>query len=338
MHRTTKVMSVLIVLVALIIIGTVGYSVLENMGIVDALYMTIITLSTVGFREVTDLTMPGQIFTILFILASLGTVAYAFTTIASFLIEGEFNRVLRRRRMEKQVANLTNHFILCGFGQTGQIVAEQFRKKKLPFLVIEQDEDKVQLLKESGDLVLEGDASTEEQLRKARIEHSQGLIACLSSDADNVFTVLTAREMNPDLYIVARAFERNAHAKLRKAGANNTISPNELGGARLAALVLKPAVVSFIDVITRVGDVDFDIEEVKITPDSQFVGKTLKDSQIREKTGFIVLAVQRRDQDKMIFNPEVSLKIHEGDKLIVLGETTKIDSLRSLSRGGLLRS
>ena len=234
--------------------------------------------------------------------------------------------------MESKVAKLSNHFILCGYGQTGQIIVEQFLRKKVPFVVIEEDESKVHDLQELGVLAVQGDASTEEELVNAQIAKSRGLISCLASDADNLFTVLTARGMKSDLYIVSRAIERSSHAKLRKAGANNTISPNELGGTRMAALVLKPAVVSFIDLITRVGDVDFDIEEISVHKDSSLANQSLKDTQIREKTGFIVLAVQRQGEKHLRFNPGYNEIINEGDKLIVLGETQKMDSLRALAQ------
>lgn len=273
MQRRVKIYKTVILLIVLISVGILGYSLIEGMSFTDAAYMTVITMSTVGFREVADLSQGGKLFTIFFIVGSLGTAAYAFSSISYFLLEGELNKAIRRRRMERDVSNLKDHYIVCGYGQTGQIVVEQFRSKNVPFVVIEQDEEKVAELCEQGILALVGDASTEEELEKARIKHSRGLIASLATDADNVFTVLTAREMNPELYIVARAIDRAAHSKLRKAGANNTISPNELGGTRMAALVLKPAVVSFIDVVTRVGDVDFDIEQVIIPAGSPGPGK-----------------------------------------------------------------
>ena len=304
---------------------------LEQLNPLEALYMTIITISTVGFQEVTSLTVSGRILTMFIILAGLGTVAYTFTSISSYVLEGEFNKQLRRRRMENKVSNLRDHYIICGSGKTGTVVISQFLERKVPFIVIEVDEERVRLLEEQGILCLQGSASDEELLEKARIKSAKGLIVCLANDADSVFTVLTARQMNAKLYIVSRAFDPNAHRKLLHAGANNTISPDELGGTRLAALVLKPAVVSFIDIITRFGELNFDLEEVDVATGSNFVGKNLKQTGIREKTGLIVMAIKRQGMESLIFNPDNKELLREGDKMIVLGNTEQIEALRTLS-------
>ena len=329
--RHRRLYAILLTFFSLVSIGTIGYMVLENLNPLEALYMTIITISTVGFQEVTDLTVNGRILTIFIIIAGLGTVAYTFTSISSYVLEGEFNKELRRRRMENKVSNLKDHYILCGAGKTGTVVIQQFLMRNVPFVVIEANEERSQELREQGILSLHGRASDEELLEKARISAAKGLIACLANDADNVFTALTARQMNPNLYIVSRAFDKSAHRKLLHAGANNTISPDELGGTRLAALVLKPAVVSFIDVITRFGELDFDLEEVDVTDGSHFEGKTLRETGIREKTGLIVMAIKRVGVDQLIFNPNNKELLRKGDKMIVLGNTEQIEALRKLA-------
>lgn len=331
-QRNRRLYVILGTFFSLVAAGTIGYMVIEHLCLIEALYMTIITISTVGFKEVKELTVGGRILTMVIILSGLGTVAYTFTSISTYVLEGEFNNELRRRRMENKVSKLNDHYIICGSGKTGTVVIHQFLKRQVPFVVIEGSEEKAQVLWEQGILCLHGRSSDEELLEKARIQEAKGLIACLANDADNVFTVLTARQMNANLYIVSRAFDKNAHRKLLHAGANNTISPDELGGTRLAALVLKPAVVSFIDVITRFGELNFDLEEIDVIAGSDFEGKSLPETCIREKTGLIVMAIKRQGMDSLIFNPDNKELLQKGDKLIVLGNTEQIEALRKLSQ------
>ena len=330
-NRHARIATILVLIALLLSGGTIGYMLIMDMSLLDALYMTLITISTVGFQEVTELSVAGRIFTMGLILAGLTTVAYAFTSITAFLVEGEVQKLWRRWRMDGRLGVLENHMVVCGAGKTGHIVIEELQRMNVPFVVIEKDSQTIEGLRQHSVLVVEGDASEEEQLEQARIHNSRGLIACLGTDADNVFTVLTARGMNPDLYIVARAYDRHAHGKLRKAGADNTVSPNELGGTRMAALVLRPAVVSFIDVITRVGDVGMDLEEVNIRPGSEMVGRTLKEARIRERTGLVVLAVKKAETGKTIFNPGLEEPLQTDDSMIVLGEIGRINTLRSLA-------
>lgn len=322
-YRTTRVV---VLLLLVLTSGVLGYTIIEGMEFADAVYMTSITVSTVGFGEVQDLSRKGQWFTVFFVMLSIGTVAYAFSSIGSFLLDGEFNRMLRRKRMDKRVASLKDHIILCGYGETGQTVAKEFLLKKTPFVVIDLDEVRLQEPSSIGAPLLQGDATNEETLKRAQIENAKGLVACLPTDAENVFAVLTAREMNPNLYIVARAVDGNAHGRLRKAGANNTIAPKKLGGKRIAALITKPTVVSFIKIVNRVGGINFDIEEVAIPPQSRLIGKSLKDTRIRELTGCIVLALQRDGES--IINPQFQKRVRERDTLVVLGETERIAELR----------
>ncbi len=326
--RNLKLFPILIVVALLIALGTRGYMLLEGLSFIDALYMTIITISTVGYREVIDLSIPGKLFTIFMIIFGLGTVAYAFTGVAAFLLEGKFNEVLRRRKMENKIASLKNHYILCGAGQTGLSVIERFQKSKVPFVVIEKDKKKVTELEDQDILAVNDDATHEYVLEKCCIKHAKGLISCLSNDADNVFAVLTAREMMPNLHIVSRAIEKNSHAKLRKAGADNTISPNEIGGARMASLLLRPVVVSFLDIITRAGDIVFDLEEVTIISGSQMEGKTLRDARIPEKVGLVVLAIKKQGNDELHLNPRAEEVLQNGDKMLVMGKTDQIEVLK----------
>ena len=295
----------------------------------DSFYMTVITISTVGFTEVRELSDQGRLFTIVLIFSGIFIAAFAVTVVSSFVIEGEFTYLVRRRKMEKSIEKLKNHFIICGAGDTGNYIVREFEKRNVPYVVIDMDPIKVEHVIDRGGMAIEGDATLEEDLLKIGIEKASGMLCCLSNDADNVFTVLTAREMKPDLYIVSRAIEDKADLKLLKAGADKTVSPNEIGGMRMATLILRPAVVSFLDVIIRAGEISVDLEEVVVTEHSKLNGLTLAEARIPERTGLIVLAVKRIDNDTII-NPGPSLKMLNGDALIVLGKEEQVERLRKL--------
>ncbi len=265
--------------------------------------MTVITISTVGFSEVAAMDSTAKMFSVFLIFLSLGTVGYLFSSIVSSLLEGDLKLAWRRRRMEKDMIKLKNHYIICGAGETGLNAIKQFQKSSVNFLVIEKEEEKVKELLEENIYVIHGDSTDGDTLDKARISFAKGLITTLPNDADNVYTVLTARSKNDDLYIVSRAIEKNADIKLKKAGANNTISPNEIGGNRMAALMLRPTVISFLDIMTHAGEVVLDLENVTIEKNSSIKDKTLRQAKIPEKTGLIILAIRKKTNDDWIFNP-----------------------------------
>lgn len=331
MSELKKIWLTIWLLAVIIITGTIGYMIIEGLSFFEALYMAIITISTVGFQEVKDLSEPGRLFTIFVIMGGLGTAAYALTSITTFVVEGEFRGLVRRRRMERRIAELENHYIICGAGKTGKHTVARMEKSKMPFVVIEKDPDKVHELEEDEILVIHGDATHEDVLNRARIDKAKGLITALSSDAENVYTVLTARQMAPNLYIVARAIEENSSTKLRKAGADNTVSPDEIGGYRMASLVIRPAIVSFLDIITRAKDVTLDLEEVKIEENSPLVGQSLADVNIPCKTGLVIMAINRVGQEEIMFNPGPDYVLHEGDSMVVLGQEDQINRLREIS-------
>ncbi len=326
-----KAYIMIVLLFILIFIGALGYMLIEDLGFIDSIYMTVITVSTVGFREVRDLSVEGKLFTILLIFSGLFIAAYAVTVVSSFIIEGEFSYILRRRIMVKSIEKLKKHYIICGAGDTGHYIIDQFIKRKVSYVVIESDPAKVDQVIEKGGLAIVGDATTEEGLEKAGVDRAVGLLCCLSNDADNVFTVLTAREMNPDLYIISRAIDDKADLKLFKAGADKTVSPNEIGGVRMASLILRPAVVSFLDVITRAGKVTIDLEEVLIREESLLEGMRLAEARIPERTGLIVLAV-KTSEGEMIINPGSDLKLSATDALIVIGKEDQVENLTALAR------
>jgi len=330
-EKQYRIFHVTLALIILLMTGTMGYMYLEDMTFLDSLYMTIITASTVGFKEVSDLGPEGKIFTIGIIVFGLGIVAYSVSSFFSLFLEGEFKNIIRRRRMRNRISSLNDHFILCGAGQTGQSVIERFRKAREPLVVIEKNESTAEELIAQEVLIIQGDATNEESLQKAGIREAKGLISCLSNDADNVFAVLTARGMNPRIHIVARAIEKNSHSKLLKAGANSTISPNELGGVRMASMLLKPAVVSFLDILTHVGDMTLDLEEVELSDKSGLVGKTLGTARIPERIGLIVLAIKKKEEDKLRLNPRSQENLEAGDKMLVLGTEDQVETLRKIA-------
>lgn len=330
-ERRNNIIVLVSLILTIVLTGTIGYKILLDTNIVDALYMTVITISTVGYGEIAEMDAEAKIFSIVLIFISLGTVSYLFSTLVSSLLEGDLKKAWRRRNMEKEIKKIKNHYIICGAGETGYQSIKKFKDKGVEFVVIDKSEAVVDDLVEEGVLTVLGDASEESILKKANIADAIGLITALPSDAENVYTVLTARQMNDELYIVSRAINKNATGKLKKAGADNTISPNEIGGSRMASLMIRPNVMSFLDVVTRAGDVILDLEEVTIFPNSDLIDKELKDSEIPQRTGLIVLAIKKKGSEELSFNPSSSEKLEEGDAMIVLGQSEQVDDLREMA-------
>lgn len=331
MRKNSNLNFVVMLLVSLILTGTIGYKFLLDLSLIDALYMTIITISTVGYAEVGVMDTEAKMFSIILIFISLGTVGYLFTSVVSSFLEGDLRKAWRRRRMESHISDLKNHYIICGAGETGHNAIKQFKKSNVSFVVIDRDEEKINELIEENIPAIHGDASQEYILDKARIDYAKGLISSLSSDAENVYTVLTARQMNKNLYIVSRSINKHADEKLKKAGANNTISPNEIGGNRMASLMLRPNVISFLDIVTRAGDVILDLEDVVIFKDSSLIDLSLMQAKIPEKTGLIVLAIKKKNLEKLSLNPSSDEVLKEGDTMIVLGREEQVNQLKKIA-------
>ncbi len=325
-----KLLTIAIAFVLIVVLGVFGYSRLLHVSLLDALYMTIITISTVGYKEIADMTPEAKLFSILIIFFGLTFVGYLFTSIVALFVDGSVRDKIQRRRLRSRMESLSNHYIICGAGETGENVIRQFEKSKVAFVVIDNDRERVEELIARNVMALYGNAADEDVLLEAGIRQARGLISTLSTDADNVFTVLTSRYLNKDLYIISKAIEDHAHEKLSRAGANRTISPNEIGGRRMAALMLRPTVISFLDMITHVGDVTLDLEDVVLEPSSSLLGQTLKTAKIPEKTGLIVLAIKKA-AGQMIFNPGSDEKLLVGDSMIVLGTDEQINALKRLS-------
>lgn len=310
--------------------GTAGYMLIAGLSFIDALYMTIITVSTVGFREVTDLDTAGKVFTIIIILGGLSIISYALVELAAFFVDGGMRHIIRRRTMKKRIAELKDHIIVCGAGQTGASVLEQFKLAETDCVVIESDEERIRELNDSSLLFINGDATNEDVLEEAGIARARGMVCCLATDADTVYTVLTARGMNPKLQIVARAIEKGTSQKLRRAGADKTISVNELGGTRMAYLMLRPHVVSFLDAITRFDDEVLDLGEVTVQAGSALADSTLKDARLPEKTGLIIIAM-RKARGKLRFNPGPKEVLSPGCSVLVLGKDDQIHKLTQMA-------
>ncbi|MEK6652315.1 MAG: NAD-binding protein [Nitrospirota bacterium] len=323
-----KLIFALIFLIFVVAVGSAGYMVIEGWNCIDSLYMTIITIASVGYREVHDLSPNGRIFTIILIIGGVGSVAYTLTTVAKIVLEGEIKEIFGRKRLEKKIKELKNHYIVCGYGRMGKIICRELREKSIRFAVIEK---KLDIPEERDDiLILEGDATKDEILKEAGIEKAKGLISVLPTDAENLFVVLSARELNPNLFIVARAGEEGSEQKLIRAGADRVVSPYHIGGLRIAHTVLKPAVVDFIEFATKSGNIDLQMEEITIQDASALAGQTLDECGIGRDLGIIVVAIKKTSGD-MQFNPTYKTAIKTGDTLIALGEISKLKALEDMA-------
>jgi voltage-gated potassium channel len=308
--------------------GTLGYAFLEGWDFFDSFYMTIITLTTVGFGEVHPLSRVGRMFTVALIVGGVGTVFYALSTAAKFMLEGEFEEIFGRKRLEKKIKELRDHFIVCGYGRMGRIICRELREKKISFVVVEKMPEK--LLGGQDVLVVEGDATKDEVLKEVGIEKAKGLISVLPTDAENLYVVLSARGLNPNLTIVARAGDEGSEQKLIRAGADRVVSPYYIGGLRIAHTVLKPAVVDFIEFATKSGNIDLQMEEITMQEGSELVGCTLDECGIGRDLGIIVVAI-KQGSGEMRFNPTYKTAIKAGDTLIALGEISKLKVLEDMA-------
>jgi voltage-gated potassium channel len=325
----------LLVPVVLLVGGTVGYRVIEGptWSWFDAFYMTSITLTTVGFLEVHELSIAGRMFTVFLCFGGIFTLFYTATEFIRAVVSGELREALGRQRMEEVLGRLKDHIVVCGYGRMGRFVCEQFERQRLRYVVIDRRPD----LPSAGTFVtgipLVGDATSDEVLKHAGVARAKALITVLSSDADNLYITLSARLLNERLTIVARAEEADAQAKLTRVGANRVVSPYLIGGARVAQAVLRPAVLDFIELATQREHLDLQIEETALAAGSRLVGRTLEESQLRQDLGVIVVAV-KRPGGEMVFNPPGYLRLEAGDTLIALGHRQNLDRLDELAGSG----
>ena len=306
--------------------GVIGYSVIEGWTFSEALYMTIITVATVGYSEVRPLSELGKYFTIGLIALGVGFVSYSIITIFQMVVEGGLRDIMGRRRVEKELKKLKDHYIVCGHGRMGSIIVDELLKRNLPVIVIESDTNAMEDMLERGILAIHGNAGDEEVLREAGIERARGLVASASSDADNLFITITARGLNKDLPITARAENQGTEQKMLQVGASKVVSPYLIGAHRLVSTLLKPAVTQFIELSSLEREMDVRIEEIAVESSSILNGKSLKETPIRSELGIIVLAVEKEDR-QMIFNPPPDQMIETGDKLITIGTPDQTERL-----------
>jgi len=317
------------VLMLLVSAGSCGYMFIEKWPFLDALYMTVITLGTVGFKEIHDLSDGGKIFTMMLIVVGVSVIGYIVGSLAQIMFEGQIQRVMGRKKVEKMIEKLAGHYIICGYGRIGSLICREFTAKKLAFVVVEKNMETTEKLEEEGYLHMRGDATLDETLLKAGIKRARGLISVVTSDTENVYITLTARGLNPDLYILARSGEEGSDLKLKRAGANKVVSPYVIGGTRMAQSILRPNVVDFIEIATGSDHLDLQMEEITISPQSAFAGETLVSSGFRKETGVIIIGI-KKSNGKMVFNPHSQAKIEGHDTLIVLGEPSAILKLEEL--------
>lgn len=323
----------LLALVPLILmgIGTGGYMLLEGWSAFDSLYMTVITLTTVGYGEIPEvLSQPGRSFTIFLLLGGVFTLFWAAGEMIRTIVTGEVRGILERRRMERNLAELKDHLIVCGHGRMGRLVCKEFSLQKLRFVVIDSETENLEDFELPGGIALHGDATSDELLKRAGVERARALVTVVGSDSDNLYITMSARLLNERVFIVARAEEEMAHQKLLRAGANRVVSPYVIGGARVAHAVLRPTVVEFIELATRTEHFELQIEEAVLSDRCPLVGVTLRESLLHKRYGIFVVAIKKQS-GQMVYNPTGDTVMQGGDTLIALGHREQLDELGRLS-------
>lgn len=319
------------VLTLVIIVGIIGFMYFEKYCLLEAAWMTITTISTVGYGNFIPKTIEGKWFTLFLIITGVGVAAYTLGEFVGMVVEGHLQDFVGRQYMYRKIFRLTNHVIVCGAGRIGENVVYMLKKENVPFVVIDNNPKVTQKLSQDGVLVVEGDSSEEDILEQAGIKRSRGLITALSSDADNVFVTLTAKGMNNDLLVVARANSKESEAKLKRAGADRVISPSVIGGIKMASVVLKPFISDFVDIVLHETDIPLELEEIIIVSSSNLIGKKIKESGIKKETGSLVVAIRRKE--KLLLNPEADEVIMEDDFLIAIGSSQQLSKLEKLATG-----
>ncbi|MEW6079889.1 MAG: potassium channel protein [Thermodesulfobacteriota bacterium] len=324
MISTKKLLGLILFFFAILAMGTAGYIVIEGWDFLDAFYMTIITVTTVGYGEIHTLSRSGRIFTIAVIFMGYGLFIYVAGSVIQFMVDGKIRAILGRRKVDSKIKRLRNHHIVCGYGRIGRVLTAHLLETPLDLVVIDENPDLVPVMEADKVLHICASATQEETLIKAGIEHARVLIAALATDTDNVFLVLTARQLNPKLFIMARASQESAKSKLRAAGADKVESPYDTGAHNMAMRVLRPNVTNFLELALARKNRHIQMEEIPINPESRFCGKTLSDSRIRQEFDLIVIAIKKSDA-AMIFNPSFDAEIRANDTVIVVGSSDNLE-------------
>ncbi len=315
-------------LVVVLVAGTVGYMMIEGWTFLDSLYMTVITVATVGFREVAELSTAGQVFTIAMVFAGVGGIAYSVGVIAEFMIEGQLTNLVEGRRMAKRIEGLSGHYIVAGMGRVGSVVCASLQEQGVAFIVIDDcDECEVEA-NEHGWLYLSGDATSEETLDAAGLSRAKGLVTALDTDADNLFVAMTARGMNPELFIVARSSSIASEPKILRAGADRVITPNVIGGRRMASSVVDPFVSDYLELVSHSEGVEYRLDTYRVTKESSLVGRSIRDARVRDVTGAYIMAIARGGVTDS--NPSADRVLQPGDHLVAFGTRAQLDALGAM--------
>jgi voltage-gated potassium channel len=330
-RKRFRISYALLALAAAILVGTLGFHFIERWSLIDSFYVTVQTLTTVGYGDQPPKSLGGRIFAIVIMLIGAGGVALAISTIVQSIVKSELIETFGQRRRSKKMSKMHDHFIVCGSGRVGSHLVRDLQRSKLPFVVIEKDPQRAAEFSQDGIDVVVRDATLEESLREVGVEHARGLAACLPHDADNVYVVLTARDLNPDLHIVARAAEEQAESKLRRAGANHVIAPTIIGGRSMAVALTKPAVSDFMHSITA-AELGLGLEQIEVTASSPLIGQQLQATPIQSDLKIIIVSIRRQVGDDL-FNPSGETEILSGDVLIAIGQAESLIKLNELARG-----
>jgi voltage-gated potassium channel len=317
-----------VILVVVLVFGTVGFILVEHASLLESLYMVVITISTVGFREVVDLSEAGRLLTMGLIVVGVGTLFFTAAAVMEMAVENISER--RRGQVERKIEHLSGHTIICGWGRVGRGVWQIHDERGVPSVVIERDAVAAEAAKLQGALVLEGDATHDEALERAGLARADALVAAVNSDSDNLVIVLSAKALRRDLLVVARASDLEAEHKLLLAGANQAVSPQSVGARRLASLVIQPELTDFIDLVARRGPVEYRVQRVPVMEGCTVANQTLRGADLRQKSGAIVIAVERSDTGELSFNPDPGVVLHPGDVLVGVGLPGQLERLVSL--------
>ncbi len=333
MDRLTRRLAFIALTVALLlVIGTAGFVVLEGWSVGDAFYMTLITVTTVGYREIHDLHTAGRVFNSVLIVFGVGTIFFAIGLMTQSIIELELGEFFGKRRTKRMIDKMENHYIVCGYGRVGRAAAAEFQRDGVPLVVVDRNPDKIERASRAGIPTVQADSTRDEALVDAGVKRAKGLVAALATDSDNLFLILSAKTLNPELRVASRVGEEDAESKLRRAGADTVYPPYSAAGHQLALSLLRPHVVEFLDSATRSIGLSVDIQQMRISEGCEFVSKSLKQLQIRRDLGVIVLAI-RKASGGMIFNPPAEEVLQGGDHIIVMGEHEALRKLESLLMG-----
>ncbi len=329
MNRTSCILFGFLLFITALLGGTAGYMLIEKWSFMDALYMTVITLATVGYGEVRRLSPSGRIFTMLLILTGVGFVFYVASSTIRFVVEGRVREILGRRKLEKEIQAQKNHYIICGYGRVGSNICDILASRSMKTVVIERAPERISKLNERNLLYIAGEATDEENLLNAGVERARGLVAVLKTDTDNVYVTLSARQLNPELFIIARAGEKKSENKLLAAGADKVISPYRIGAQRIAQTIIRPTVTDFLELAVMDKSRNIQMEELPVHSSSGLVGVALQDSGIRKDYDLIIVAI-RRAGGEMLFNPSARTKLQAGDTVIAIGEKQNLEGIEKV--------